>query len=553
MSSSLITEQFRIHNADKFLKAFDTSATNSNSNNIYFFIGRHTSWYDQYAANSNYGTTASPTLSEGNVPVPYDNGDFYNEIHDDILSLKKIGYSNVRKVVRRYNWVQGTKYTMFRPDYNQSNQTAQGTSQLLDSQFYVMNPTTYEVFKVLNNGVSPTNPTGGSTGTTAPTAAAANSDNIVDFTSTDGYIYQYLYKLETNDVLYFTSTDFIPVKATSYASTVVTGALDIALLKTAGSGLPVSQDLYFRVKGAGDDATNGFAVLKLTTSASGTVQGAEITTRGRNYTYATVDLSAGATYYANVTNLRAGTPSATLPASGYTAPSIEIVIPPQNGHGKDVEKELGAKRVMLNTRLIYGNRSTAADKTTDFYVDQDFRRIGVIKDPQNGAGADLSSDTASGTFAAIIDTSAGSGIYAKDEVITQSYSVTRGTQSLTAIAKGRVVDYYEYNTSGNLAILRYTQSPNDPELRDADGSTYPFYTAASGGGSVNNIVGTTSNADRGISRNSQGTIQQQGTFSNGLCEPEYGKYTGDVIYVENRRVITRAADQIEDVKLVIEF
>ena len=219
---------------------------------------------------------------------------------------------------------------MFRPDYNQANQTAQGTSQLLDSQFYVMNPTTYEVFKVLNNGVSPTNPTGGSTGTTAPTAAAANSDNIVDFSSTDGYIYQYLYKLETNDVLFFTSTDFIPVKATSYASTVVKGALDIALLKTTGSGLPVSQDLFFRVKGDGDDATNGFAVLKLTTDASGQVSAAAITTRGRNYTYATVDLSAGATYYASVTNLRAGTPSSTLPASGYTAPSIEIVIPPQN-------------------------------------------------------------------------------------------------------------------------------------------------------------------------------------------------------------------------------
>ena len=61
---------------------------------------------------------------------------------------------------------------------------------------------------------------------------------------------------------------------------------------------------------------------------------------------------------------------------------------------------------MLNTRLIYGNRSTAADKTTDFYVDQDFRRIGVLKDPQDATGsAALTSDTASGTFAAIIDTS----------------------------------------------------------------------------------------------------------------------------------------------------
>tara|TARA_B100001996_G_scaffold76168_3_gene56243 strand:+ start:4637 stop:6295 length:1659 start_codon:yes stop_codon:yes gene_type:complete len=551
--SSLITEQFRIHNADKFLKAFDTTNSGTNSNNIYFFIGRHESWYTAYAANSNYGTSSSPTASEGNVPVPYDNGDFYNEIHDDILSLKKIGFSNVRKVVRRYNWVQGQKFTMYKPDYNTNNQTAQGTSQLLDSQFYVMNPDTYEIFKVLNNGVTPTNPTGGSTGSTAPTAAAANSDNIVDFTSTDGYVYQYLYKLETNDVLFFTSTDFIPVKPTSYASSVVSGALDIALLKTTGSGLPVSQDLYFRVKGDGDDVTNGYAVLKLTTSAAGQVTAATITTRGRNYTYATVDLAPGATYYTSVANLRAGTPAQTLPASGYTSPSVEVIIPPQNGHGSQVEKELGAKRIMLNTRLIYGNRSTAADKTTDFYVDQDFRRIGVLKDPTNTSGTALTSDTASGTFAAIVKTTpgVGSGIFAKDEVITQSYSITRGTETITVNAKGRVVDYYEYDSSNNNAILRYTQSPNDPELRDADGSIYPFYTAATGGGTVNNI--TSPAANRGIYRDAQGTIQQQGTFSNGLCSPEYSKYSGDVIYVENRRVITRAADQIEDVKLVIEF
>ena len=109
------------------------------------------------------------------------------------LSLKKVGFSNVRKVVRRYNWVQGKKFTMYRPNYNQANQTASGTSNIMDSEFYVMNPDTYEVFKVLNNGVSPANPTGTVTGTTAPTAAAANADQIV--TLSDGYQYQYLYKL----------------------------------------------------------------------------------------------------------------------------------------------------------------------------------------------------------------------------------------------------------------------------------------------------------------------------------------------------------------------
>jgi len=43
------------------------------------------------------------------------------------------------------------------------------------------------------------------------------------------------------------------------------------------------------------------------------------------------------------------------------------------------------------------------------------------------------------------------------------------------------------------------------------------------------------------------------TFSSGLAAPEIENNSGNVIYVENRRLITRAPDQIEDIKLVIEF
>ena len=41
--------------------------------------------------------------------------------------------------------------------------------------------------------------------------------------------------------------------------------------------------------------------------------------------------------------------------------------------------------------------------------------------------------------------------------------------------------------------------------------------------------------------------------AGGLANPEIENNSGDVIYLENRRLITRAPDQIEDIKLVIEF
>jgi tetratricopeptide (TPR) repeat protein len=43
-----------------------------------------------------------------------------------------------------------------------------------------------------------------------------------------------------------------------------------------------------------------------------------------------------------------------------------------------------------------------------------------------------------------------------------------------------------------------------------------------------------------------------GTIS-AISNPGLEAYTGDVLYVENRSPISRANDQIEDVKLVIEF
>ena len=43
------------------------------------------------------------------------------------------------------------------------------------------------------------------------------------------------------------------------------------------------------------------------------------------------------------------------------------------------------------------------------------------------------------------------------------------------------------------------------------------------------------------------------TFASGLANPEIKSNSGELVYIENRRLITRAADQIEDIKLVIEF
>jgi hypothetical protein len=57
-------------------------------------------------------------------------------------------------------------------------------------------------------------------------------------------------------------------------------------------------------------------------------------------------------------------------------------------------------------------------------------------------------------------------------------------------------------------------------------------------GNAENVVGGTSGAT--------GTISTKGN-------PEVQPDSGDILYIENRRAINRASDQIEDIKLIVEF
>jgi len=93
-------------------------------------------------------------------------------------------------------------------------------------------------------------------------------------------------------------------------------------------------------------------------------------------------------------------------------------------------------------------------------------------------------------------------------------------------------------------ILKYYQSP---EQHLHNGAVYAFEA----NGSVD-ITGAASAADGNCDTTYNGTLEGV-VLTNGLGTPEVANNSGDIIYIENRRLITRAPDQIEDIKLVIEF
>ena len=349
----------------------------------------------------------------------------------------------------------------------------------------------------------------------------------------DGYRWKYLYTMTTQQVMDFLSSDFMPIG--TYAGTAaVDGAIDTVLISSAGSALPANKtgasSLYAPILG---DGTGG--IVKIETDGTGAITSSIIQAAGTGYTYGTVALvtgtgtGAGGDAYGLFSDSTLGT-SETI--AGSARGSLEVIIPPAGGHGADLSQELNGKRVMVNVRLTY------AEGSGDFPVDNDFRRIGLIKDPlQYGSSNFATANTLSGVYAVrVTGTGLTSSSFGKDNIISQT--VTGGT------AKGTVVSWKLDDSSTTTGVLKYFQSP----------------TAHTDSGIVRAFASDASNAitDAGTSvsvnvNTSYASTLEGVTFASGLATPEIKSNSGELVYIENRRLITRAADQIEDIKLVIEF
>ena len=487
---------------------------------------------------SDTGATAKSGVyryaTEDVPPLPLDNQREKRNLYDELIAAKRITDTFARTVIRRYNWdlVANPKFDMWKPDYAATpggggqvgKQTATGQNSIADAKFYVMN-SSYEVFKCLYNGEDASNTTG-QNATEEPTTAGGNyasATGLYTETTGAGYIWKYMYTISTDDVLKFLSSDFLPIVLSTNASrqavtaAAVDGAADVVLIEDAGSGLPASQTLYAGIKG---DGTSG--VVEFVTNGSGTITSASIQNRGSGYTYANVLLGNG--------NLFSDSGLSSAVTTGASAVgALEIVLPPEGGHGSDHETELNGKRVMTNIRLTY------AEGSGDFPVDNDFRRIGIIADPYNyGTTTFSTAETLSGLKSLKI--TGASADFSVDEKITQS--VSGGT------ANGTVVSWTLDSGSTTAGVLKYIQT--------TDAHTDQGIVRAFESNGSNAVSGETSTASGNVDTSYSSALLGV-TFSSGLATPEVENNSGDVIYVENRRLITRAPDQIEDIKLVIEF
>jgi hypothetical protein len=111
----------------------------------------------------------------------------------------------------------------------------------------------------------------------------------------------------------------------------------------------------------------------------------------------------------------------------------------------------------------------------------------------------------------------------------------------TSVPEGTVV---EYDASNN--VLFYVQTSYDSQGTNATTKqNVPF-------GGNGTVTGGTSTAT-GVPNVSYSSALNNTTFAAGYATPEMQPDSGDVLYIENRKPISRASDQTEDVKLIVEF
>jgi len=460
--AAIITDKLKNLVVD-LIKANDSDA----SNKYYAAIGRSEAWND-----SDVSPTPLRTKSEEN--------DFRNSMQ----SMKLV--ADVSLVIPRYNWSSGTFYSAY--DDTQVGNT---------NAYYVINAN-QQVYMVLRASVSATGtavastvePTGNTTGT--------------PFKTSDGYVWKFMYSISATDANKFQSANFIPVKSipftninSSVAEVEQKAVQDAAVhgqiigygIESAGAGYGSAPTLTVQGNGSNAAATatiSGGQVVKVEVADSSDAS-LKIASFGSGYDYANVEVSGG-------------TPS--KPAK------IRPILANSGGLGNDATIDFKASAIMFNAK-------PTGTETLDFVIGQDFRQVGLLKNPQTdsaghgGNGVSTAFTASTGRALKGLNFSAVNTAFGEDKTIL---GVTSGAKAFIDKDSGNSIFYHQNDDTG--------------------------FKSFQAGETVQETDGT-----------GEGVLDSAGAFETAF---EVNPHTGELLYIDNRSAVTRSADQTEDIKIVIQ-
>lgn len=396
MTTQLISNYFRLHNVNQFIESVSETA-----NSVYYvFAARHTPY----------------TTGDTNIPdLTNDVEDTLYNSYDEMVFGKRVSSSDILPMVPRYNWTTNTVYAAYRSD-----------EDLTDKQFYVVvQDTTYDVFKCLdNNGNTPS--------TVAPSLTETSADDEF-YSTSDGYVWKYMYSVSPTTFNKFATSTQMPVVANNDVSgNAVSGSIDVILTTYGGShyntyltntfistdlrvgGDSTKYNIANNASSSNNFYTGSFIYIK---SGTGNGQGRKIIDYTVIGNTKTVTLETAFSTSPDVTSVYEITPSVLITGDGsgavaralvntsssnsiyqveiidrgnsYTyataivvgntsgtsnAATLQVVKGPKGGHGSNPAYELGCFSLCIST--TFANTETGTIPTQN-----DFRAIGLLKDP----------------------------------------------------------------------------------------------------------------------------------------------------------------------------
>ena len=528
--SAIVTDQFRILNANNFVESVENT-----NNSYYVFVG--------LANPTGAGTLVGYGRSSdwnSNTPAPTDSFSYRKHSGDTMMFGKKVSSANIRRIIRRVDWVSGNRYEIYRDDYSATNPSPlTAANRLYDANYYVLN-SDFKVYICIDNGSSGTNPLGNvsqdePTFTDLEPSKAGNSG--------DGYLWKYLFTVSPSDIIKFDSTEFITVPnnwSTSSDSQIR------AVRENGDSSINENQIKHVYIEKAGSGYANGLSqevdIIGDGTGAkarvdvvNGSITDVTVSAGGKGYSYAVVDL---------------GTLNSNVASTGRA--KLIPIIPPRLGHGNDVYTELGTDRVIVYARFD--------DSTKDFPIDTKFAQVGIVKNPTKvGTSVTYTDNTFSSLQAVKFSTVTGT-----PQVGEEIKQILAISPNAGKVARGFVASYdietkvLKYFKDRSLNFNRTTYDHTDYTGISTSGRTYQFESQIG----VNNIQGATSTFSGSISINFSGiTTNPTGNklinlgtnFVGGLSDSEINKGSGEIVYLDNRPLIVRNPRQKEDIKIILEF
>lgn len=199
---AILTVNQIIDNIDSFINNIKKL-----SKSYYMFVGKPDPWSND----------ATPPIANASIEQTE------LSLYRDLVYGRLIANTDVTYMIRKIQWANNTVYVQY----------SQNDPNLIDKDFYVITDND-EVYKCIYNN-----------GNAASTIKPSLNTPIGTFKTSDGYIWKYMYTLDTGANTKFTTNSYIPVTINaSVESSAVPGTIDNINITNTGSSYSIYEEGY---------------------------------------------------------------------------------------------------------------------------------------------------------------------------------------------------------------------------------------------------------------------------------------------------------------------